>query len=757
MSIKLKLVAFSVATLIALGASLAVYFFGTTRDQLRSSLELRARTITRNLSYNSRYGLLTGEYVELGDLIAGVGSDPDVVYAEIRGVDGRVKVKDRTGNEEDTRALESWTPPVVPPAGADPWILPPRGEPGGMHFEVAAPVLRSADDVGEPLGFVRVVFSSERTDSRIWHTLQQSALITLGVVAAMIVLSYLVVRTTIRPLEDITARTVDIARGRFEERVQVDRADEIGTLGNAFNQMASAIESSRKDLVEAKEYTENILKSMIDVLLVVDSGGVVTRANRAADGLLDRPRNEIVGRQMGELFGELGGGVMMDAGLLRERIETGTLGEMNLSLVHRSGELIPVSLSAAVLPHGENEPEDYVCVAKDLRETRLLGELESANDELRSTQEQLVQAGKMAALGQMLSGIAHELNNPLTGIMGFSELLIANPAPDRLETGLKRIHKEAGRAKRVVKDLLTFAREKKASVDRVDVKRVLLEALEILHREVELEDVELVRVFDPEIPPTIGDSGQLVQVFVNLFQNALHAMRSVEERRLTVTTQVEDGRIRVRVEDSGPGVSPEDVDRIFEPFYTTKDVGQGTGLGLSITFSILEAHDGGLRYEDSPDEGAVFVVDLPIDTRTEIEEGVGDEELGLDTGFVERDVLVVDDEESVSDVVEELFSQQGNRIRVARNGREALDLLERGDVFDLVLCDLKMPVMGGQELFLELKQRTHPALEHFVFISGNVLDPAARSFLEEHRVPHLYKPFNLRELAQVARTMAGTG
>jgi two-component system NtrC family sensor kinase len=248
-----------------------------------------------------------------------------------------------------------------------------------------------------------------------------------------------------------------------------------------------------------------------------------------------------------------------------------------------------------------------------------LGVMRDVTDERRLA-EQLLQREKLAAMGQLVSGVAHELNNPLAGVLAFSELLLAEPAVDaaagpearELRELAETIHREARRAAGIVGKLLTFARQHPPQRSATDLNHVLLEALDLRRYHLRAQQVDIELALDYELPPTSADGPQLRQVFLNLITNAEHALlRQPSGRRLTVRTRQADGRLFVEVSDSGPGLAPEERARIFEPFYTTKPAGQGTGLGLAVSQGIVRDHGGTLEVDSAPGRGATFVVTLP--------------------------------------------------------------------------------------------------------------------------------------------------
>jgi two-component system NtrC family sensor kinase len=232
----------------------------------------------------------------------------------------------------------------------------------------------------------------------------------------------------------------------------------------------------------------------------------------------------------------------------------------------------------------------------------------------RRLSEQLLQREKLAAVGQLVSGVAHELNNPLAGILAFSQLLMASAQSDQaVRDAVVTINKEAKRAAKIISNLLLFARQRPPERALTDINQVVRDAAELRRYALHTHQIDLHLALDPELPQVMADATQLQQVFLNLITNAEHALRDYDgDKRLTIVSRRSGDMIVVSVADSGPGVPHELHDRIFNPFFTTKKVGEGTGLGLSISDGIVREHGGQIRLASPPGEGAVFVIELPI-------------------------------------------------------------------------------------------------------------------------------------------------
>jgi PAS domain S-box-containing protein len=374
---------------------------------------------------------------------------------------------------------------------------------------------------------------------------------------------------------------------------------------------------------------------------------------------------------------------------------------------------------------------------------------EAALERHRAT---LVQTEKLAAMGQLLAGVAHELNNPLSVVLGQASLLESHTAGTPTADRAQKIGKAADRCARIVRNFLALARQHPPERRRVSVNAVAREAVELLAYALRTDTIDTEFDLAPDVPSLWADPHQLHQVVVNLVTNAQHALRDhPTPRRITLASRVDPDRglAILTVADNGPGI-PEDIRaRIFEPFFTTKVEGQGTGLGLPLCLGIVESHGGTLSVDDGPAGGAVFTIALPVirgDTPAEREPAEAKR-----TALSRHRILIVDDEPALVDLLHELLSGKGNELESAPSGRVALERLAAGP-FDLVMSDLRMPEMDGPSLYRETRARGHHV--PFLFMTGDTLRPDVRQFLERTGLPCLVKPFGVPELlAGVAKAV----
>ena len=381
-------------------------------------------------------------------------------------------------------------------------------------------------------------------------------------------------------------------------------------------------------------------------------------------------------------------------------------------------------------------------------------------------ESQLIQSEKLAAVGQLVSGVAHEVNNPLTSIAGLSEFLLEQKELGENDRGhLRVIHEQAERAGRIVRNLLTFARKAPADRERVDLTDVLQRTLLLMSYDLRLKDVTLEKEFAQVLPEVLGDRHAIQQVVLNLLTNAAQAVAGNPPHRPRTVRAATwfDGRVHLRVQDTGPGISEEVARQLFTPFFTTKEPGQGTGLGLSISYSIVEAHGGKISVEPAPaGGGASFHVEFPpapADAPAKVERQRTPAPATRSSRASKgarpaRSILLVDDDQAVRRMVQALFGREGHEVEVARNGQHALELATNR-VFDLIIADGRSAATG-KLLVEELAERL-PHLKNRTLVATGDVRPATDETLTRLGLRYVRKPFNLRDLRdEAARVWAAT-
>jgi len=393
----------------------------------------------------------------------------------------------------------------------------------------------------------------------------------------------------------------------------------------------------------------------------------------------------------------------------------------------------------------------YFAMASDV--SKAIERLDAQRARTRLVQERLLQSEKMSSVGQLVSGVAHELNNPLTGIMGFAQLLLLKDLDEASRRQVETIYSEAERASKIVSNLLTFARRRRAQKEPANLNTLIERVLELRNYDLRVRNVDVQLRLDPSLPETMLDTNQIQQVLLNIIINAEQAMRGDgAEGRLTITTAAQHGAIVASFTDSGPGMSSETLRRIFDPFFTTKDAGEGTGLGLTISYGIIEDHGGRIWAESQPGSGTTFFIELPVVTGAAPARTADNGDEPARAGVEGCRVLVVDDEESIQELLTNVLQMDRHQVVLARNGAEALDLVTR-EPFDLIITDIKMPVMGGTELYQRLHDDGHPLARRLIFVTGDTVAPETRTFLQRVANPVLSKPFRLRDVRETVQTV----
>jgi PAS domain S-box-containing protein len=384
------------------------------------------------------------------------------------------------------------------------------------------------------------------------------------------------------------------------------------------------------------------------------------------------------------------------------------------------------------------------------RTASVLGVERDMTEELR-LREQLIHTERLSAAGQLVSGVAHELNNPLQSILGFTELLIEGERRRATRRDLERVRAEAERAGKIVGNLLAFVRRTSSERVEADFNDLVRGAVAIRAYELKTGNIELEEYYATDLGRVVVNREEVRQILINLILNAEHAMQRVHgSGRLVVHTGAAGSGVFVEISDDGPGVPSHLAGQIFEPFFTTKGVGEGTGLGLPISLGIAEAHGGSLVLVPS-ETGARFRLALPTSGQapTANHAATATAPAAADTG---RRALVVDDESSVRELLQRLLEKRGFRVDLAEDGKAAWTLLGSRR-YDLILCDIRMPRMGGLMLYERIRAEHPHLLRGFAFITGDTMNTEVPRLIEPTKVPMLSKPFATADLDDLLRQL----
>ena len=404
--------------------------------------------------------------------------------------------------------------------------------------------------------------------------------------------------------------------------------------------------------------------------------------------------------------------------------------------------------------YSSNDENLLVAISRQLATTiekvQLYEETCRAYEHLSQTQEQLLQSEKMSAVGQLISGVAHELNNPLTAILGYAQLLEGAGLDRRSADYVGKLFKQAQRTHRVVQNLLSFARQRKPQKQEVDLCKVLDDTIALREYDLKVGNIALERDFTEDVPAVVGDPHQLEQVFLNIINNALDAIAEGGGKGvLSVRVCKTEGFVCVEFADNGPGM--KDTNRIFDPFYTTKSVGKGTGLGLSICYGIVKEHNGEIVARNREEGGACVEVRLPAAGKAALPEP----EVSPRREFpVTGRVLLVEDEEAVLEFERDVLVGAGAQVTTSMSMEDTRAQLRKED-FDVVVINGRMPGGLGVQQIYEWVAANCPGMENaLLFTFSSVTDPETRSFMQEHNVASLAKPFEVADLIAHVRSLS---
>jgi signal transduction histidine kinase/BarA-like signal transduction histidine kinase len=430
---------------------------------------------------------------------------------------------------------------------------------------------------------------------------------------------------------------------------------------------------------------------------------------------------------------------------LTRLVNEGSVTDYLLRLKRRDGDSVWVEVTARADRVGRSAAVRVEALLRDVSQRKRL------DDQSRDLYQQLLQAEKMAALGQTISGVAHELNNPLATILSWAERLSEKASDDTTRRGLDVILGESERAARIVRNLLTFARKRQSTRSLIDLNQVVRDTITLRPYEQRAINIEVLSALASGLPPVFADAHQIQQVLLNLVINAEQAMLAANGRgSLVIRTwhDVEHEAVVLQVTDDGPGIPPEVKSKIFDPFFTTKETGKGTGLGLTVAYAIVQEHGGSIRVESSPDGGASFTVELPVSTAESLPKPRRSSP--TNGNFAGASVLLVEDERALALAVSEALVDAGLQVDHAGDGEEALARVRQSS-YDLVICDLKMPKVDGMALYRAIAAASPVLARRVIFVTGDVAGADAERFLEESGCRWLAKPFRLGDLLRSVR------
>jgi PAS domain S-box-containing protein len=582
------------------------------RDAIVAEVERRGEVLARSLAATSHAPLLLYNFTALEQNVARVATEADVVYAIVLDSEGKVAAHsahaERVGLVLPAAVDHEAAAAVVPRTQETTAVT------GEAIYDFAVPVM--VDD--RKWGTVRVGLSKRRMDAEIQETRWELGALTLAMLILGGVGAFVVARKIARPMHELEAGAVAISRGDLKQRIEPATQDEIGRLAIAFNHMATQLLQQRTALEDAngelrrrfeevadlKTYTDNILSSLASGIVTVDLDGRVVSLNPAAELMTGFFGGEVTGRYCTEVFAhttELGEALM-------ETLTTRTaMPGRSLTLRRRNGRSLPIELSTSPLKGVEGKDLGVIAVLRDLTVVREL-------------EQRLRRSDRLAALGGLAAGLAHEIKNPLTALLPFSRRLARKiDDPGFREKFLSVVPRELERINSIVEGLLELARPTRLQFQPVRAPLLIERVLELYGQQIDQTGVRVTREYARDLPPVWADQEALYQALVNLVTNALDTMP--QGGQLTVRAGWSDAgevmlpgraarRIKIEVEDTGPGIPAADSERVFMPFFSTKE--HGTGLGLALTHKTVEDHGGSVDFRPAPGGGTIFRIILPL-------------------------------------------------------------------------------------------------------------------------------------------------
>lgn len=475
---------------------------------------------------------------------------------------------------------------------------------------------------------------------------------------------------------------------------------------------------------ETGEKLRRIVDSTPDMIVATDDEGKITEFNRGAEETLGRPADRALGLALGDVLG-------VDLAGFDDETDP-----IDVTVVRGEGDRREVSLVSAPVSGPDGAAVGRVWIGRDV-------------SRLRRVERSLAQAERLSSLGEVVAGVAHELNNPLSGVVGYAELLRAGAEDPGQIQDLQRIVESAMRCQKIVFKLLSFARKHRPEKRYQDLNECVAKVLDLKSYHLRSSQIEAVLELDDTLPKTSFDFHQIDQVILNLLNNAEQAVSSIKrEGRIVLRTGHDGNRVWVEVEDDGPGVPEAISGRVFDPFFTTKELGKGTGLGLSVSYGIVQEHGGEIELLPAQAGGARFRIILPI--------VVGEEPAAEDpavdsvtSSLRGRRVLVAEDEPVVLELLARLLRDEGADVTMAADGEEAWDRICEESRFDLIVADMRMPNLSGRQLYERVSEERPDLLRRFVFATGDLMRQETQGFLQGLPNRVLTKPLEQETVRRV--------
>ena len=580
----------------------------------------------------------------------------------------------------------------------------------------------------------------------IAQSLYWTGWVTALAAALWVVFHFLLTRRT-----DRLVRAADqLAGGNLTARSALKGRDELARLSHSFDAMADEVAQTQTRLQEdiakrievqhalraSEEQYRAVFNASIDGLALWTPDGAIVDINLTLWKMYNYSDEEFLARDPGKPIRQA------RRPALDKILPSVSRGEpFHTELTDQRKDGSSMELEVYGIPMLYQAKPHVLTISRDITEKK------RASEELVRQREMLHQREKLAALGSLLAGVAHELNNPLSVVVARAAILEERDDPGTRDAASK-IRAAAERCARIVRTFLAMARQQQPERVPVTVSEVMSAALDLTGYALKTSSVEVRLDLAADAPPVLADADQLHQVFMNLIVNAQQALQDQPPPRILSLTSRFDpatNTVRIAVADNGPGIPEAVRKRIFEPYFTTKPLGSGTGVGLAVCLGIVEAHGGTLTVGSGDESGAVFTIVLPAGNQDEgsLE---SDEPTPAMTG--QSSALVVDDELEVRETLAEILMSAGHRVVTAASGREALERMGE-ERFDVILTDIRMPDLDGRALYREIERRWPERAARVVFVSGDTLTSTLRGFADESGRPVIEKPFLPSEVRRI--------
>jgi PAS domain S-box-containing protein len=506
-------------------------------------------------------------------------------------------------------------------------------------------------------------------------------------------------------------------------------------------------------LWQSEQQFRTSLESAPDSVYMNDLEGNFIYGNRKAEEMTGYSREELIGKNFLELGILTAESVTRAAEVLQNNRSGKATGPDELELIRKDGSRVCVEINTSLL---QRYTETVVLAfARDITERKRV------EAEMKELEHKAQIASRLSAIGEMAAGIAHEINNPLSPIIGFSELLLKEALTETVKSNLYIIRSCANQVADVTKGLLIFARQLKPERTVCNINEIVATTIQLMDYHLKTNCINVIRDYDRRQPQTMADVSQLQQVVLNIIMNAEYEMKKARGGgNLTIKTETKNNMIRILFIDDGPGIPREHMEKLFQPFFTTKKSNEGTGLGLSVCYGIVAEHNGRIYAESKEGDGATFIVELPIVRLETIKQ-----ETSSETKLPEPDagkaveavsdkagpaaparILVVDDESWTRQLLRQVLTEEGYEVETTDQALDVLRLINSGKRYALILLDIKLPDMNGIELYQHLCKIAGSFAQRIIFITGDVIGMDTMDFLAQDEVSYLSKPFDIERL-----------